>query len=243
MKGMTRLLIGGVVLVAVVLAGVLWIGRNPPQVASAPASATAPAVPPPAPAGHPQHPSAAPAKEVPVTAVPRDGMVADMVLGDPNAPVTMIEYSSLTCPHCAAFHRDTLPRIKQEFIDTGKVKLIYRDFPFDGVALGGAMLARCVPTERYFGFMETLFATQSNWAYSKNPLQALMNLAQLAGIPQDKFQACLSDQQVMEGIKAKQQEGQEKFGIESTPSFVIGDKVISGNQPFDNFAQALRAAK
>lgn len=238
MKGMNRLLVGAVVLVAVVLATVLLMGREAQQVAQAPAPAESPAATPAV--APPANAQQAPAPEVPVNAVPREGMVPDMVLGNPDAPVTMIEYSSLTCPHCAAFHRDTLPKIKKEFIETGKVKLVYRDFPFDGVALGGAMLARCVPTERYFGFMETLFSTQSNWAYSKNPLQALMGLAQLAGIPQDKFQACLSDQQVMAGIKAKQQEGQDKFGIDSTPSFVIDGKVIAGNQPFDAFAQALR---
>lgn len=242
MKGLTRLLIGGVILVAVVLAGVTYMSRNAPQVAQVPAPVAAPADTAVVATANAQQ-AAAPAGELPVTAVPRDGMVADMVLGNPDAPVTMIEYSSLTCPHCAAFHRDTLPRIKKDFVESGQVKIVYRDFPFDGVAMGGAMLARCVPAERYFGFLETLFSTQQTWAFSKNPLQALLNLGQLAGIPQDQFQACMSDQDVMNGIKAKQQEGQQKYGIESTPSFVIGDTVVAGNQPYDVFAEALRAAK
>lgn len=237
MKGMTRLLVGGLILVAVALATVMFMGQQEPQTAQAPAAAQS--VPAAVPAANAQTP--APGKSVPVTAVPRDGMTADMVLGNPDAPATIVEYSSLTCPHCASFHAETLPKIKQEWIETGKAKLIYRDFPLDGVALGAAMLTRCVAPERYFGFLETLFSTQKTWAYSKNPLAELSRLATLAGIPQDKFQACLSDQQMMAGIKAKQNEGQEKFQITSTPTFVVNGKVIAGNQPYEAFAQALGA--
>src|SRR5690606_27663957 len=121
--------------------------------------------------------------------------------------------------------------------------LVYRDFPLDGIALGAAMLARCVPTERYFGFLDTLFQTQQQWAYSKNPLGALQNLAGLAGLPEDKFQACLSDQKMMADIKAKQKAGADEYKIESTPTFVIDGKTILGNQPYEVFAEALKAAQ
>lgn len=231
MHGLTRLMVAVVALVAVVLAGVLFLGRGADRMAATAAAPVSTA---------PQLAQAAPALQV--TQVPREGMSPDMVLGDPNAPVTIIEYSSLTCPHCAAFHRDTLPRIKEQFIATGKAKLVFRDFPFDNLALGGAMLARCVPTERYFSFLDTLFGTQQQWAYNKNPLGALQSFGKLAGVPDDRFQACMTDQKMMDGIKAKQAEGQKQFGIDSTPTFIINGEKISGNQPFETFAQAINKA-
>ena len=92
-----------------------------------------------------------------------EGMLKERVLGNPDATVELIEYSSLTCPHCASFHKETLGQVKKEFIDTGKVKLVYRDFPLDGLALRGAMLARCAPEGRYFAYLETLFHNQDAW--------------------------------------------------------------------------------
>jgi len=242
-KGLSRLMVGLVAVAAVVLAIVVFgnflgAGGDQQPVAQQ-QQQQAPAAPAPAEAAEPPQPKQA----LRTTAVPADGMVPDMVLGDPDAPVTIIEYSSLTCPHCAAFHRETLPKIKDEFIATGKAKLVYRDFPFDNLALGGAMLTRCVPTDRYFSFLETLFASQQQWAYSKNPLGALANIAKLAGIPDDKFQACLTDQQMLEGIKAKQEQGKQKYDINSTPSFVVGGEKIVGNQPYETFAEAIRQAQ
>ncbi len=239
-RGLRRLAIALVVIGAAALALMLVGGRDAVQATnqpSAPAEAQAPAT------AAVETEQQAAAKTLQVTAVPVPGMSDDMVLGNPDAPVTLIEYSSLTCPHCAAFHRTTLPQITKEWIETGKAKLVYRDFPLDGIALGGAMLARCVPTERYFGFLETLFQTQQQWAYSKNPMAALQNLAGLAGLGQDKFQACLSDQKVMADIKAKQKAGADEYKIESTPTFVIDGKLIVGNQPYEVFAEALKAAQ
>lgn len=239
MQGLTRLMVAIVALVAVVLAGVLFMGRGSDRMAATAATAAPPVAAP----GQPTEillAQAGPA--LPVTQVPRDGMSPDMVLGDPKAPVTIIEYSSLTCPHCAAFHRETLPKIKEQFIATGKAKLIFRDFPFENLGLGASMLARCVPNDRYFSFLDTLFSTQQQWAYSKNPLGALQGLGKLAGVPDDRFQACMTDQKMMDGIKAKQAEGQKQFGVDSTPTFIINGEKISGNQPFDNFAQAINKA-
>lgn len=238
-RGLRRLAIALVVMGTAALA-LMFIGRDAVQATSqlgVPAVAQAPA---PAAVESEQQEPAVPLQ---VTAVPVAGMSDDMVLGNPDAPVTVIEYSSLTCPHCAAFHRTTLAQIKKEWLETGKAKLVYRDFPLDGIALGAAMLARCVPTERYFGFLDTLFQTQQQWAYSKNPLGALQNLAGLAGLPEDKFQACLSDQKMMADIKAKQKAGADEYKIESTPTFVIDGKTILGNQPYEVFAEALKAAQ
>src|SRR5262249_57342023 len=97
----------------------------------------------------------------------------DRILGKPDAPITIVEYASLTCPHCAAFERDTLPKLKTQYIDTGKVKLIYRDFPLDSRATLAAMIARCAPRDRYFGFVDAFFRSQDQWARSEDPVRSL----------------------------------------------------------------------
>lgn len=167
----------------------------------------------------------------------------DMVLGKPDAPITIIEYASLTCSHCATFHKETLPRIKSEWIETGKAKLIYRDFPFDGWALGAAMLARCSGPDRYFAFLDTLFRTQEQWAGSKNPLEALRGIAKLGGMSEPQFNACINDQQMLQAIQARRMDAEKKLGVDSTPTFFIGDQKISGAQPYAEFDKALKAAK
>lgn len=182
------------------------------------------------------------AEELPAHTQDYPGSIPDMVLGKAEAPITIIEFSSLTCPHCATFHTDTLPKIKQEWIATGKAKLVYRDFPLDGVAMGGAMLARCLPPERYFAFLEVLFGSQRQWAYAKNPLNALQNLARFAGIPDDQFKQCLTDNAVMAAIQAKQKDAEAKYKIDSTPQFVIDGKVLPGALPYEEFDKALKAA-
>lgn len=241
MRGLRRLGVALVVVMGASAALALVSGMGPSS-SPAVASVGQPAMP-----AAPATPAIVPvqAKEstLQATAVPIPGMSDDMVLGDPKAPITIIEYSALTCPHCASFHRDTLPKIKKEWIETGKAKIVYRDFPFEGVGMGAAMLARCTSTDRYFGFLETLFATQTQWAYSKNPLAGLQSLAKLAGIDDERFKACLSDQKLMAGIKAKQKEGEEKYKINSTPTFVVNGKVIVGAVPYEQFEAALKAAQ
>lgn len=176
----------------------------------------------------------------------RAGAAADLlpetVLGDATAPVTIIEYSSLTCPHCAAFHTETLPQLKQAYIDPGKARLVYRDFPLDRLALAAAVIGHCVDPSRYFGFLEMLYRDQATWARSADPLAELKVRAQLAGLSESEVDACLANKPLIAAIQQRAEGGQQEYGIDSTPSFVVDGKKIAGEQSFENFAQAIEAA-
>ena len=210
---------------------------------SAPAAPAAPATPAPAPsAPAPQTvaPAPAAAPTAPQTAAVTDPL-ADRVLGNPNAPVTILDYSSMTCPHCAAFHTETLPKIKEKYIDTGKVKLVFRDFPFDQAALRASMLARCAPAERYYPLLDVLFKAQGQWARAADPAKALSQYGKLAGMSQETIDACMANQALADGILNIRMTGQNQHRIESTPTFILNDgaATINGNQPFEVFAQAI----
>ena len=167
----------------------------------------------------------------------------DYVLGKADAPVTIIEYASLTCPHCAAFDRDTLPKIKENWIDTGKAKLVFRDFPLDGWALRAAMVARCAPPERYFGFIDALFQSQDVWARAANPQAALGRLAKLGGISDDKFQSCMKDDKLADTVAAERLAAEKQYGVESTPTFFVNGVKLVGEQSYADFDKALTAAQ
>jgi len=166
--------------------------------------------------------------------------LAERVIGKAEAPITIVEYASLTCPHCARFHMETLPKIKAAYIDTGKAKLIFRDFPFDGLALRAAALARCAPQERYFAVLDTLFQQQETWSRAKDPLAAIGNIGKLAGMSQATVDACFKDTKLMDSIVQIRLDG-EKQGVDSTPTFLIGGKKISGAQPFEEFDKLLKS--
>ena len=170
-----------------------------------------------------------------------DFLLEERVLGDINAPVTLIEYSSLTCPHCARFHNDTLPRLKREFIDTGKVKVIYRDFPFDGIGLRASMLARCVPEERYFDFLDVLFKNQQRWSRARDPLAALTTFGTLVGMNANDVQACIDNEELQNAILTRQLEGQERYSIRSTPTFILNNDAdrILGAEDFSVFKRKI----
>jgi protein-disulfide isomerase len=155
----------------------------------------------------------------------------DMVLGAANAPVTIIEYASLTCPHCAAFHTRTLPRLKAEYIDKGLVKYVYRDFPLDRIALQASMIARCAGPERYFGFLDVFFQQQSNWAAGNDPnkmIGALKRLARLGGMTEQQVDACLQNRQVQDSILAMSLAGEKQFQVNSTPTLIINGQRQAG---------------
>ena len=167
----------------------------------------------------------------------------DKVLGSPDAPVTIVEYSSYTCPHCARFHRETLPRLKTEYIDIGVARLVFRDFPLDGMALRAGMMARCLPDPLFFSMNEVLFAQQQDWARAADPVGALGNLGRVAGLNQDAFQACMADEALADRIIQLRLEGAQHYGVNSTPTFVINGEVLAGAQPFERFASLIEAAR
>lgn len=163
---------------------------------------------------------------------------AEQALGDPNAPVTIIEYSSLTCPHCAQFHTDVLPELKERYIATGKVRMIYRDFPLDERALNAATLAHCAGPDRYFGFLDVLFQTQSTWAKADD-LSALKQLGRLGGLSEDQMAACLADEELSDGILKTRLDGQNEHDISSTPTFIIEGESYAGSRSVDDFSDLI----
>lgn len=163
--------------------------------------------------------------------------VREGLLGDPDAPVTVIEYFSLTCPHCAAFHRDTLPVLEERYIDTGKVKLVLRDFPLDRYALFAAVLAHCAGPKRYPAFVDVFLQTQQQWARADDPVAALKRIAQVGGLGPEQADACLADEQMIDAVLKMRLEGEQAHGVQSTPSFVVGGRLHAGNTTPERFAE------
>lgn len=152
----------------------------------------------------------------------------DMVLGNPDAKVTIVEYASLTCPHCANFHINTLPALKSDYIDKGLVKLIYRDFPLDGLALRAAMMAQCAGPDRYYGFLELLFGRQVQWATAKDPLEGLAAIGKIGGMSEDEFKTCLTDKTVEQKVLSAALEGEKTYAVRATPTIFIDGLRYSG---------------
>jgi protein-disulfide isomerase len=157
-------------------------------------------------------------------------------LGDPQAPVTIIEYASLTCPHCAQFHTEVLPELKERYIAPGKVRMVYRDFPLDQQALNAAVLAHCAGPDRYFSFLDVLFETQASWARADDPIAALKRLGKLGGLTEAEMDACFADEELTDNILRTRLEGQNQYQIGSTPTFVIDGKTYSGARDIDEFS-------
>lgn len=164
----------------------------------------------------------------------------DHVLGNADAPVTIIEYASLTCPHCATFATQTLPQVKSAYIDEGLVRLVFRDFPLDRVALKASLLARCVPDERYFAMLDVLFRSQNDWAASTDPVTALSQIGRTAGLDQAKVDACLNDQAETDKIVAGIQAAQDEFKISSTPTLIINGVTHAGALSFEQMEAILK---
>lgn len=170
-----------------------------------------------------------------------DPRLQDMVIGKAEAKVTIIEYASLTCPHCAAFHAEVLPALKTEYLDTGKAKLIYRDFPLDNLAFAGAILARCGGPEKYFTFLNVLFAQQRQWATATDPKAALTQIGRLGGISAEQFDKCLADKALGDYILNSRLEGNQKFNVNSTPTLIINGKTEAGVPSLDDLRKKLDA--
>ena len=164
--------------------------------------------------------------DVPMADLMVPGPLGDHVLGSADAPVTIVEYASMTCPHCAHFHETTYPEMKKKYIDTGKVRFIFREFPLDALAAAGSMLARCAGKDKYFPMIETLYSQQREWVVQK-PLAPMLGIAKQAGFTQQSFDECLANQQVLSAIEEGRNRA-TKLGVNSTPTFFINGKIIRG---------------
>lgn len=162
----------------------------------------------------------------------------DHVLGSRDAKVTIIEYASMTCPHCAGFHTTILPELKKLYIDTGKANLVFRDFPLDRVALQASLLAECVPGDRYFAMIDMLFQTQQQWSRARDPLDALSKAGRLLGIDDVKFRACQDDKDATAAIIGERQAA-EAAGVESTPTLFINGKLYAGVRPVPDYQKII----
>ena len=163
----------------------------------------------------------------------------DMAIGAKDAPVTIIEYASMTCPHCANFHLGPFKELKAKYIDTGKVRMIFREFPFDPLALQASMLARCAGEKRFFGMLSVLFKSQRKWAKASNPQEALAKIARLGGFTEARFTVCMSNQDLADMILNSRLKGNKEFGIDSTPSFLVNGVKTSGNMTISKWDELL----
>jgi len=185
------------------------------------------------------------------TAGPRSAFetAADMALGDPAAPVTIVEYASATCSHCASFHADVFKPLKEKYVDTGQVRFVFREFPLDGLALAGFLVARCVAEDHgpdgYFAFIDALFRQQKVWAFGDDPRGELLKLSAEAGVDETEFDACVQDQDEIDRIRNDIETAQAKYEIKGTPAFVInGDaKPVRTLEQFDEALAPLLAAE
>ena len=169
----------------------------------------------------------------------RPGPLPDLVLGKADAPVTIIEYASMTCPHCATFHKTTYPALKTKYIDTGKVRFIFREFPLDELAVAASMLARCTDSnEKSMALIDVLFASQDKWAV-RQPLPVLQQIAKQAGFTQKSFEECLANQKLYNDIIAVRERGTKDYKVESTPTLFINGKPQKGGATIEQIDKLL----
>ena len=167
------------------------------------------------------------------------GPLADAFQGKADAPVTMIEYASMTCSHCARFDTQVYPTLKSKYIDTGKVRYIMREFPLDPLAAAGFMLARCAGDDKYFPMIDVLFKMQAQWAFVKEPIPALLDIAKQAGFTEKTFDACLNNQKLLNGIEDVRQKGIKDFQVDSTPTFFINGTRKVGALTMDEMTKVI----
>lgn len=167
------------------------------------------------------------------------GPLPDEVMGQDNAPNTVIEYASLTCPHCARFHSEVFPELKKRFIDTGKVRFIFREFPLDNYATAGFMLARCAGPGKYFPVLDAFFDQQNALLSAKDPYTWIQSFSKQIGFTQDSMESCLSNQDLLDKVMGVRQRAAEKFGVNSTPTFFINGTVHRGEMTIEEMEKAL----
>jgi protein-disulfide isomerase len=163
----------------------------------------------------------------------------ERILGNPAAPITIVEYASMTCPHCAHFAKEVLPELKRKWIDTGKVKLVLRDFPLDQLALRAAMIQRCAPPDRFYAFADMFFADQQQWVTADDANAALARLAALGGMSRSEFDACLKDSALENYIVQERLVASKNLGVEATPTFFINGSKFAGAPTVAEFDKVL----
>jgi len=205
-------------------------GGAPPD---APPADSAPSIGP----GAPPPPPDADAVDVKELMVP--GPLGEEVLGDPKAPVTVVEYVSMTCPHCARVHMTAFKTLKAKYIDTGRVYFVLREFPLDPLALAAIMLAHCAPAEKFFPVVDVMFELQDNWAFVDDPGTALLKILQPMGFTNDSVKACLADQKVLDGVNWVHDRGEKKFDIKGTPTFFFNGHRQMGELSFDEIEKII----
>lgn len=164
----------------------------------------------------------------------------DHIIGHPDAPVLMIEYASLSCSHCANFHNDTYPALKEKYIDTGKVLFIFRHFPLNEPALRGAMLTECAD-DKFFSFLKVLFKSQTKWAYSADHQDALRTLASVGGMSAESFNACMADEQLKNRLVTQLKWAADELQVSSTPSFFINGEMVQGSRNIEALSKIIDA--
>ncbi|MCW8915026.1 MAG: DsbA family protein [Magnetovibrio sp.] len=174
--------------------------------------------------------------------VSTDKALEEMSMGDPNAPVVLHEYSSLTCGHCANFHMKSLPELKKNYVDTGKVRIVFHDFPLEPRAVAAVAIARCAGSPRNVEFFDMLYQTQENWARSEQFIASLTALARFYGLSSEDVITCLSDEKLMTTIQKNRDRDSANFGIKSTPSFILEGKLIEGALSADDMSDLLDKA-
>jgi len=219
-KSKTGLYIIGAVVIAVLIAGAVYLrggGKPDPN---------------------------APKHDPDVAELMAPGPLPDIPLGNTDAPVTIVEYASMTCPHCAHFHNEVYPEFKKKYIDTGKVKFIFREFPLDGLAVAASMLARCAGDDRFYPMIDGLFETQETWAVpGEDGKEKLSLIAKQAGFSQEAFDKCLADKKLFDKIVEVRRKANEEFGVDSTPSFFVNGKRMTGGHEISDFDAALGGGK
>ena len=167
---------------------------------------------------------------------------APRVIGDPDAKVTIVEYFSMTCPHCARFHTEVLPKLKESYVDTGKVKIEFKDFPLDQWALRASAMARCLDGNRYVAMVDLLMKKQADWARAENPFTALVKLGRLAGLSEERVQECMTDEKLLDFILNERLTATKDHDINSTPSFVMNGRKLEDVFTFESFEEVIEDA-
>jgi protein-disulfide isomerase len=176
----------------------------------------------------------------PIDQLMAPGLLPDIVQGSPSAAGAIIEYASMTCSHCAAFHAQTWPGLKAKYVDTGKAKFILREFPLDPLATAGFMLARCAGPDKRDAMIDRLFAQQESWAFVARPIEPLLALVEQAGMSRTDFDTCLNNQQLYDQINQSRDRAAQQFAIDSTPTFFVNGRKLSGELAISDFDKVLQ---